>query len=439
MDKGAKIAVVGGGVEGRSVLEYLLKHGYKDLTLLDENEGFKNPYKGVKTVLGPAYLNGVENFDVVFRSPGITLGKVANAKFVTSSTKFFFEKCPCPIIGVSGTKGKGTCATLIKEMLGEKTHIGGNIGLPPLEFLDDLNEKSTVVLELSSFQLQDLAKSPHIAVLLNVTSDHLDYHADTFEYQEAKRSLLKYQTEKDFAILNRDHIYFDIYAGSTDGKLSQVSSKAKVYDGVYVEDGKIYHAKGGEAEKLMYVHEIGLVGPHNIENVLPAIAVGALMGVNNNKIADAVRNFKGLPHRIEFIRQLKNVRYYNDSCSTTPDTSIAGVYSFDEPLILIAGGSEKGADFTEWGQKLCTKENLQTVILIGETAEKLEEALVNACGDNPLKIVRRKDLEEATVEAYALAEPGSVVLLSPGCASFDMFKDYKERGEAFKSAVEGLH
>lgn len=434
MNTGMKIAIVGLGVEGRSVSSYLLRHGYKNLTVCDENNVPVS--SGVKLRTGAEYLSGISDFDVVFRSPGVHLDKLVAASKITSATQFFFEKCPCPIIGVSGTKGKGTCASLIFGILGNKlARLGGNIGVPALDFLDDLGTDSLAVLELSSFQLQDLTRSPRIAVLLNTTSDHLDYHSDVFEYRDAKSSLLKYQEKEDFAILNRDYEYFDYYSAMVRGRTFLVSREIRVFDGAYVENGGIYFARDGESEFIMKTSDVGLLGAHNLENVLPAVCVGGILGISGANIAKAVREFRGLPHRIEFVREVKGVRFYNDSCSTNPETSIAAVKAFTEPLTLIAGGSEKGADFARWGEELCARPNLRTVILIGKTADKLEESLMNACGDKLLRILRRPDLDEAVLDAYSGSEPGSVVLLSPGCASFDMFKNYKDRGEAFTRTV----
>lgn len=461
MNADAKVAVIGYGVEGQSIVLYLLKHGYKNVTVCDENKdalfGLRGRVDGgVSVRTGASYLKGISDFDLIFRSPGVHLDKLSGvpSEKITSATRFFFEKCPCPIVGVSGTKGKGTCASLIFLLLSrpgvkkqqvrknvsgrEKIFLGGNIGVPALDFLDKLTKKSTIVLELSSFQLQDTGKSPHIAVLLNTTSDHMDYHADTFEYMNAKANILKHQKKTDFAVMNCDYDYFDYYAPLVRGKLLQVSRKTRISDGAYEEGGKIYFAHDGKPEFIMNSREIGIIGGHNVENVLPAVCVGKILGVKNEQIVKAAKEFKGLPHRLEFVRELRGVRYYNDSCSTNPETSIAGVYAFTEPLILIAGGSSKGADFDKWGKKLCERSNLKTVILIGQTAPELSDALTKHCGDKHLRIIRRGDLEETVLEAYTSAKPGSVVLLSPACASFDMFKNYKERGEMFGNIVWSL-
>jgi UDP-N-acetylmuramoylalanine--D-glutamate ligase len=472
----SKIGIIGGGKEGMSLVEYFLTHNEKALTLCDRNPDLEIP-EGVSGRLGSGYLDELNDFDVIYRSPGVRLTDLHGFDGeISSGTKLFFEKCPCPVIGISGTKGKGTCSSLIAAILGDRAKLGGNIGVPAVDFLDELSEAtgddstggeavatdeaaadgaakagdevtddgaakaaaSLAILELSSFQLQDLDVSPKVAVLLNTTCDHLDYHADVAEYQDAKSSLLKFQDESHVAILNRDYEYFDYYSGMVAGNLMLVSRKSKVFDGAFEEDGKMYFARDGEAEMVMSVSEVGLVGPHNIENILPAICVGKIFGATNEEISTAIREFKGLPHRIEYIREVRGIKFYNDSCSTNPETSIAAVNSFDEPLILIAGGSEKGADFTRWAQKLCDRRNLQTVILIGETADKLENALMDACGDNPLKILRRQEMDEAVLDAYSLAEPGSVVVLSPACASFDLYKNYQDRGDTFKRAVLSL-
>jgi UDP-N-acetylmuramoylalanine--D-glutamate ligase len=454
MDQKSKIAILGYGVEGKAVLKYLLKHGYNEVTVCDANVGLKEKFSGgVSVRLGTDYLNDLDEFEVLFRSPGVKYLEpeiqmaVKNGAEVTSCTGFFLEQCICPAIGVSGTKGKGTCATLIYEILkkGRKdAHLGGNIGKPPMEFIEKLKGDDVVVLEMSSFQLQDLRLSPKYAVLLNTTEDHLDYHADVGEYLRAKESLLAHQDEEGVVVLNKDYKYVKQYEGLVRGRALMVSVKGEVKDGAFVKDGVVYWSKNGKREKVMDVDDIALIGSHNLENVLPAVVMGREFGVSVKNIASVLRKFEGLPHRLELVREVKGVRFYNDSFSTNGSTSMAAVDSFEEPTVLIAGGSDKGLDYGDWASAILRKPNLKTVILIGETADKMEKEIVEAeeklgeAEGSVTKVLRRADLEEAVISAFAEASNGSVVVMSPAAASFDMFKDYKERGKKFGEYVGRL-
>jgi len=456
MDKRSKIAILGYGTEGEAMFKYLLKHGHKNITICDKNINLEGDLPdGISSKLGKDYLNGLEEFDVIFRSPGIRylspqIQSVVNldTSEISSGTAFFLDQCPCKVIGVTGTKGKGTTSTLIHltlEKEGKRSFLGGNIGTPPIEFLDDLKKEDLVVLELSSFQLQDLTKSPHYAVLLNTTSDHLDYHADTDEYLTAKEQILINQSSESLAVLNKDYEYSKYYTPLVKGVLKTVSVDKKVKDGAYVNNNTIFYVKDGKEKKVVDMKEIKLIGSHNLENILPAIVIAMELEVKLENIRNVIKTFEGLAHRLEFVREFKGVRFYNDSFSTTPETSMAAVDSFDEPMVLIAGGSPKGADYGEWALKILTKPNLKTVILIGEDAEKMEEALIDAedkLGDaegSPTKIIRRKDFDDVIIDAYAEAEEGGVVVLSPATASFGMFKNYKERGRIFMELVGKLN
>jgi len=494
-----KIGVLGAGVEGLETVRYLVRHGFSDVTLFDQNPDLKAELPaGVKAFFGFDYLEKAAACDVIFRSPGIDLKKLgALAPTLTSATRYFFEHCPCPIIGVTGTKGKGTTSTLIYLMLkegGKDVYLGGNIGESPLKFLDDLKEDSLVVLELSSFQLQDLDRSPQIAVLLGVTSDHLDYHNDVDEYWEAKSSLVKYQKAEDLAILNHDYESAEYYEKLTPAKKILVSTKESGGDGVHLSGPMIVNCAGVKCELILNSSKVAIIGKHHFENILPAVAVARHFEIGIPQIQKVLTTFKGLPHRLEEVAIVGDVRYFDDSISTTPETSIAAVRAFDKPVILIAGGSDKGADYTEWGIALQQATNLKCVVLCGrdgggESADddsnmraglsmgaevgtraggdvqkyvgasvisRMEKALQNAAktldsrglgvgGDTknsgmgrhyPLEILKCATFEEAIKAAHDKAAPGDVVVLSPAAASFDMFKNYQERGEKFKAIVQ---
>ncbi len=458
MNKRSKIAILGYGVEGKAVLDYLIKHGFNEITVCDKNVDLKAELpEGVSSTLGVDYLKGLEEFEIIFRSPGIKylepLVQSAKARGVevTSATNFFIDQCPCPIIGVTGTKGKGTTSTLIYEMLkksgrkeGLDLFLGGNIGQCPMEFLDSLDKDCLVILELSSFQLQDAEKSVKYAVLLNTTADHLDYHVDREEYMVAKEKLLTGQAKKSVAVINKDYEYSKYYKPLVKGELKWVSVKNVVADGAYVKSGEIFYAEGGKSEKVADVSEMALVGSHNLENIMPAVIIAKELGVSTDDCAAVIREFKNLPHRLQFVREVGGVTFYNDSYSTVPDTSMAAVDSFKVPTVLIAGGYDKGADYYEWAVKILTKESLHTVILMGATSDKMEKALLEAeekLGEDrvyPTKILRRKALEDAVIDAYAESDQGGVVVMSPAAASFDMFKNYKERGNEFITHVRKL-
>ncbi len=449
MDKRENIAILGFGVEGKAMLEWLKKHNYPNLTVCDRNVEIEAEMpEGVSVRLGEKYLENLSDFDTVIRSPGIRFLEphiqlaITQGVKIISTTAMFFDVCPCPIIGVTGTKGKGTTSTLIYEMLkknGEDVYLGGNIGNPPVSFLDDLKGDSLVILELSSFQLQDLKKSPRYAVLLNTTEDHLDYHADIDEYMRAKESLLAHQRKESVAVLNKDYPYVKYYAPLVKGHLKWVSRKEEVENGGFVKEDRIFYARDGEIEKIANVSEVALIGSHNLENVMPALVIAKELGVSSEDIREVIKSFRGLPHRLEFSGEANGVKYYNDSYSTTPETSMAAVDSFDEPTVLIAGGYDKGLDYHEWAKKILTKESLRVVILVGDTADKMEKCLGEAkkiAEATPTEIVRCKNLTEAVTEASR--KDCKVVVMSPASSSFDLYKNYKERGEKFKELVKNL-
>lgn len=456
MDQRSKMAIIGYGAEGKALMKYLTDHKYHNITVCDQNVDLKDDMPdGVSVRLGKDYLNKVNDFDVIFRSPGVRYldpniqSAVALEKIVTSSTAFFLDQAPCHIVGVTGTKGKGTTCTLIYEMLKTEkkdVHIGGNIGEPSISFLDKVKKDSVVVLELSSFQLQDVKKSPKYAVLLNTTIDHLDYHADQNEYLSAKEQLLSMQGKDGVTVLNKDYEYVKYYSPLVKGNLKYVSVKVKVKDGAYVngDKGEIFYVKNGKEEKICDVKDVALIGSHNLENVLPSIVIAKEFGIKNENIKKVIKLFKGLPHRLEFVKEVRGVKYYNDSFSTNSLTSMAAVDSFDEPTLLIAGGSDKGLDYKEWAEKILTKESLKTVILMGDTTDKMDKAIIDAekklptSDVTPTKVLIRQNLEEAVLEAFAQTNKGWVVVMSNAAASFDQFKNYKERGEEFRKLVNKL-
>lgn len=427
------VAILGYGVEGKALHGYLQKKGIKNITIIDEHihdDAIRND------------MSDLDNYDFVYRSPGIHKDRkeLLKAKkkgvHVSSTTQLFFDHCPCPIIGVTGTKGKGTTSSLLYEILkesGRDAYLGGNIGESPLHFLDKLTSHSVVVLELSSFQLHDITKSPHIAIVLNTTSDHLDYHNDVEEYQSAKEGIVRYQKAHDLCILNDDYPYKNRYRALTKADVCFVSRDHHVDHGAYVNDTKIILVDHGKEHTLCSTHEVGLIGPHNLENIMPAGFACYRLGIALETIKKVVQTFTGLPHRLECIKTVDGVSYYNDSFSTTPETCVAAIRSFETPLILIAGGSEKHADFSSLGTVITETKNLKSVILMGETAPRIQKAIGSST-----KSTIVSSYQQAFDLAYKKAEKGDTVLLSPACASFDMFRNYKHRGNTFRKWVESL-
>ncbi len=448
------VAVLGYGVEGKAVAEYLIKHGIKPV-LFDqkpwsqwlEPEQEKIKKLELNFIFGPDMLKELKGFDYIFRSPGIKVvdvrKNISEGAIITSQTKFFFEHCPAKIIGVTGTKGKGTTSTLIYEILKENQlanltpdsakairsdlYLTGNIGkTSPLEILDSIKEIDFVVFELSSFQLQDLQKSPHIGVVLMTTVEHLDYHSSIKEYVDAKKSIVEFQEPSDFAIINSD------FEGSAEigkmgkGKKLFFSRKNKNNVDCFIKDGQIFL---NEQPVNLDLNDLQLKGAHNLENICAALLATNCLGINLDVAIKAIKNFKGLEHRLEFAGEKNGVKFYNDSFSTTPEAAIAALESFTEPEILILGGSEKKSDFSELGKKVSAAKNIKALILIGKEAARIKAEIKNFSG----KILEdAKNMQEIFEQIKSVAENGDVVVLSPACASFDMFVSYKDRGEQFK-------
>lgn len=453
--KNKKVAILGYGVEAMATLKYLQKKcepiwilDQKQKEYIDQNYLTYAEQLGVRMELGTHYLKTLNDFDIIIRSPGVRrlLPELLQAELagvmITSQTKLFFAECPCPIIGVTGTKGKGTTASLIYEMLneaGEDAFLGGNIGVPMLSFLDKLQTSSIVVLELSSFQLQDINQSPHIGVMLMVTSDHLDQHASHEEYVAAKRNLLRFQTKDDFAVINRDYPVShesDIY---TDGSVFYISRERTTDNGCYALNGSVFVRKNGSDDEIIKTKEIALFGKHNLENVCAAVMAARLAGVSKKHIIHVLKTFTGLPHRLELVAEKHGVTYYDDSISTTPETAIVAIEAFNQPKILILGGSSKSSDFSELGKVIRESDSIKAIIGIGDEWERIKESFVTQNVNQKFLLVEgATDMKTVVQAAMKLAQKGDVVLLSPACASYGMFKNYKVRGDQFRQEVLGL-
>lgn len=448
--KDKKVAILGWGINGRDVLNFLQGKGAR-ITILDrKSEGLD--FSGVslgdlQLKLGEDYLKeGLSEYDFVFRSPGVYrfLPEIVEAEkrkvVITSAVKLFFDECPAKIIGVTGTKGKGTTSTLIYEILrkeGKDVYLAGNIGIPLLEILPKLKKTSWVVLELSSFQLIDMKKSPHIAVVLNITEDHLDWHKTREEYIEAKSQIVRHQKSGEYAVLAYDYNDSRKFASLTSAEVHYFS-RSQAVDGAYVKDGLILLAVGEKSFGIGEVKDLLLRGRHNWENVCAAVCASYLAGASVNSIKQTIFSFKGLEHRLEPVGEFKGVKFYNDSFSTNPQTTIAAIYSFEEPVTLILGGSDKGLSYDEMGVEIAKRENVRNIILIGETSEKIKNSLIKAGYKGGVVELDKQNMRIIVSRSFEITPGGGVVLLSPASASFDMFKDYKDRGVQFKKEVANL-
>lgn len=449
---GKKVAVLGGGTEGLSTIEYLLGQGAL-VTLCDRKtkeelaEYAELQAKGVSFSLGVDHLANLTGYDYYFRSPGFSINLpelkqlAASGVNILSQTKLFFAECPCPIIGVTGTKGKGTTSTLIHKIISthgqyNAVYLAGNIGLPALDLLSKLTAEDAVVLELSSFQLQDLDLSPHIAVVLNVTQEHLDYHASVAEYVEAKSQIVRFQQASDFAVINMDYETSADFVRLTKAQVYGFSRHAELAQGCFVKDGQITWRQNGQTVVVALTNKLTLRGEHNWENVCAAIAASVLAGVDPAAIAETVTSFPGLEHRLEFVREVAGVKYYNDSFGTTPETAIAAISAFTEPKVLVLGGSDKGSNYSELAQAV-KNSNTKAVILIGTVAPTIKQELLQA-GCTVDLVEGLTTMSDIVKAAASIALAGDVVLLSPACASFGLFKNYKDRGQQFKEQVQKL-
>lgn len=452
--KNKLVAVLGYGVEGQAVTNYLLKHGVKPV-LFDQRPWEEWTAKdqaqikqlGINFIFGPDALEELNGFDVAFRSPGIKIftPQLTRAQqkglFVTSQTKWFFERAKAKIIGVTGTKGKGTTCTLIYQMLtkaGKRAFLTGNIGkLQPFEILESLLPQDWVVYELSSFQLQDLTISPHIGVVLMVTREHLDYHLSEREYVLAKEPITKYQSSQNFAVINADYEGSKAIGRLGEGKKIFFSRNKIIDQGCYVEEDRLVLHKVGNFlnQTVVKTSDLQLRGRHNLENACASVLAAVCAECPLDDIKQALVEFKGLEHRLEFVAEKREIKFYNDSFSTTPETAIAAIQAFSEPLILILGGSSKNADFSQLGQVISQAVNVKAIILIGQEANKIKQALKNSGGFKGRIFEGARSMPEIFSQIKQTAEPGDVVLLSPACASFDMFKNYIDRGEQFKQEV----
>ena len=450
--KGQRVAVVGIGVSNTPLIKLLVRAGVKvtacDKRTREQFDGQAAALEslGVELHLGPDYLDGLRNYNVIFRTPGLRpdvpqlLDAVEHGAVLTSEMEVFFQVCPCRIIAVTGSDGKTTTTSIIAGLLekaGYNTYVGGNIGRPLLADAGGMSPEDMVVLELSSFQLMTMDRSPEIAVVTNLAPNHLDVHTSMEEYVTAKQNIYRHQNAGGLVILNHDNDITRGFAADAVGEVTFFSRRERLEKGVFVEDGAIWVSDDNGVRKVLPLLDILLPGDHNVENYMAAI--GAVNGLVPDEVIRAfASSFQGVEHRIELVRTLRDVRYYNDSIASSPSRTIAGLRCFPEKVILIAGGYDKHIPFDTLGPEIVA--HVKKLFLTGATAAKIRAA-VEASPDyapGAPEIVEIDDFKEAVLAAHKEAEPGDVVILSPAGAAFDKFKNFMERGAFFKEIVNGL-
>ena len=451
--RGKKVAFIGAGVSHKTLIKEFVELG-AHVTLCDQKKSVEEfgDYAatirelGIDLSLGEHYLDGFKGQDIIMRTPGFVgyfekplQDAMAAGTMVTSEVELFFDFCPCEIVAVTGSDGKTTTTTLISkfyEAAGRKVHLGGNIGAALLPMLPEVRPEDVAVVELSSFQLMTMDRSPHIAVVTNLAPNHLDVHKDMAEYVAAKENIFRYQRPGDIAVFNQDNDITRQQALRAVGAVRLFSRRSEPEEGVFLRGEDILCRHNGQERRIMTTADIRLPGVHNVENYMAAIA--AVEGlVPDGIIRDFARTFNGVEHRIELVRTYHGVRYYNDSIASSPSRTIAGLRSFKEKVILIAGGYDKHIPFEVLGPEIV--EHVKLLVLCGATAGKIRAAVEQAPGYRPghPEILEVTPFQRAVEAARDRAQPGDVVTLSPACAAFDQFKNFMERGKTFKAIVNG--
>ncbi|MBQ3415633.1 MAG: UDP-N-acetylmuramoyl-L-alanine--D-glutamate ligase [Clostridia bacterium] len=448
-----KVAVIGLGVSNLPLLDYLHEKKAK-VTVFDEKNINEIPKDIMDKIteyafefsLGKNYLEKLKGFDLIFRSPSCLptvpelMAEYERGAIVTTEIEMLVEMCPGTVIGITGSDGKTTTTSLIYAILknaGLNTYVGGNIGKPLFTKLSEMKKDDVIVLELSSFQLMNMKVSPQISVITNITPNHLNIHKDYEEYIEAKKNIFKWQDENGTLILNYDNEITKNCEKEAKGKVIFFSSKEKLENGYIVDDNVIKESEDKIRKHILNTSEVKLRGIHNYQNICAAIAATRQF-VPMEKIVETIKEFNSVEHRLEFVREINNTKWYNDSASSSPTRTISGLNAFNEEIILIAGGYDKNLDYTPLAKPILDK--VKTLILMGQTAGKIFDSVKQEMEiqGKTVKIYMCNSLQETIDMARKSAKPGQVVLFSPGSASFDMFKNAYDRGNQFKKLVNEI-
>lgn len=443
-----KIAIAGYGAEGESNYRYW-NTPENQVVIVDEKQPSRDAPVDASVIVGENAFSKLNGYDMVIRTAGLAPRKITTDGTVWSATNEFFAKCPAPIVGVTGSKGKGTTSSLIAGILraaGRTVHLVGNIGVPALDVLPDITADDIVVYELSSFQLWDAKKSPDVAVVLMIEPDHLDVHANMDEYVNAKANIRRHQGCTDICIYHPTNEYARrIAEGGTDTYVDEYcdGGQDSFYRYGIASEGQVYVADGMfkcQDTILAPVAALQLAGQHNVENACAAISATLAVdgGITGAAIEQGLREFTGLPHRLKFVREVKGVGYYDDSIATTPGSARAAMKAFNQPKVLILGGSSKGANFDTLTDEIIQNDSVRAIICIGETGPAIEALLREKGVAGEVNLELSHDMQHIVRRAAACAQSGDVIILSPACASFDMFKNYGDRGDQFIAAVNAL-
>ena len=449
----SRVAIIGLGVSNIPLLEYM--HNLKaNVTVFDDREIDKIPKEALDKVTdyhfdfsyGKDSLSKLNGFNIIFRAPSCMPTKEELKKeakrgaIITTEIEMVIKIFPGKVIGITGSDGKTTTTTLVYEILknnGYNCYLGGNIGIPLFTKLNEMKPEDIVVLELSSFQLMGMEVSPDISVITNITPNHLNVHSSYEEYIDAKKNIFKYQDKDGIVVLNNDNEITKACKKEANGKVILFSSKEKLEDGVILDNDVIKICQDKLRRHILNTNDVILRGKHNYENACAAIAATSSL-VEPEQAAKVIKEFKGVEHRLELVRELNGVKWYNDSIGSSPTRTIAGLNSFDERITLIAGGYDKNLDYTPLAAPILEK--VDNLVLIGQTAEKIFDAVKEECEkqNKNINICMCETLDDAVFTSKRVTKAGDIVLLSPASASFDMFKDFADRGNKFKDLVNNL-
>lgn len=451
--EGRKVAIIGMGVSNAPLLDYFYQlharvtiFDKKEISQISEEIMHKIEKYNFEFIGGENSLDKLVGFDLIFRSPSCMpdtpqlVAEVEKGAILTSEIEMVLKLAPGKVIGVTGTEGKTTTTSLINAIIqksGKKCFLGGNMGKPIFTQIKDMTPEDIVIVELSSFQLADTDVSPDISVVTNIYPDHLNVHKSYEQYREAKKNIFKFQSENGIVVLNYDNEFTRNFAKEANGKVIFFSSHEKLENGYIYDktDETIKYCEDGIRRHIIKKGDIKLKGVHNYENICAALAATSTL-VDVDTQIEAIKEFCGVEHRLEFVRELNGVKWYNDSIGTSPASTIAGLNSFDENIILLAGGSDKGLDYKEVGETIAKK--VRVLILTGPTSEKIETAVKQALEEKSIEIYYTTNMKESVNLAKEIAKNGEIVLLSPASASFDLYKNFEDRGKQFKECVKAL-